>query len=69
MTKLQACKLVLVNTVNGERFAGLNFRGFEEDHESFSVNILHELELTTFLTNEPQKYLRKILYGVKTVKV
>jgi len=31
------------NTVNRERFAGLNFRGFEEDHESFSMNILHEL--------------------------
>jgi len=29
--------------VNGERFAGLNFRGFESDRESFSVNILHEL--------------------------
>ena len=28
-------------TVNGERFAGLNFRGFrgfQEHHESFSVN-------------------------------
>jgi len=34
------------STVNGERFAGLNFhgfRGFEDDRESFSVNILHEL--------------------------
>jgi len=33
-------------TVNGERFAGLNFcgfHGFEEDRESFSVNISHEL--------------------------
>ena len=33
-------------TVNGERFAGLNFcgfHGFEEDRESFSVDILHEL--------------------------
>jgi len=36
----------LAYTVNGERFAGLNFRGFhgfEEDRESFSLNILHEL--------------------------
>jgi len=35
-----------VPTVNGERFTGLNFRGFcrfEEDCESFSMNILHEL--------------------------
>jgi len=35
-----------VYTVNRERFAGLNFRGFrgfEEDRESFSVNIIHEL--------------------------
>jgi len=33
-------------TVNRERFAGLNFRsfrGFLEDHESFSMNILHKL--------------------------
>ena len=30
------------DTVNGERFAGPNFRGFEEDRESFSVNILHK---------------------------
>jgi len=32
--------------INGERFAGLNFRGFrhfEKDCESFSTNILHEL--------------------------
>ena len=29
-------------TINGERFAEPNFRGFEEDRESFSVNILHE---------------------------
>ena len=26
-------------TVNGERFAGLNFRGFEEYRKNFSVNI------------------------------
>jgi len=32
-----------IDTVNGERFVGLNFHGFEEDHESFSMNILHEL--------------------------
>ena len=37
--------MVSRNTVNGERFAGPNFCGFhdfEGDHESFSVNILHE---------------------------
>ena len=33
---------LLVTTINGERFAGPNFRGFEEDRKSFSVNILHE---------------------------
>ena len=35
-----------IYTVNGERFTRLNFRSFrdfEEDRESFSVNILHEL--------------------------
>ena len=43
-----ACYIVTVNdcyTVNGERFAEPNFHGFrnfEEDRESFSVNILHE---------------------------
>ena len=34
---------VLVNTVNGESFTGLNFRGFHgflEDRESFPMNIL-----------------------------
>ena len=34
---------VLVNTVNGESFTGLNFRGFHgflEDCESFPMNIL-----------------------------
>ena len=33
---------VLVSTVNGERFAGLNFRifhGFQEHRESFPVNV------------------------------
>jgi len=33
-------------TINGERFVGLNLRGFclfEEERESFSMNILHEL--------------------------
>jgi len=34
---------IKIHTVNGERFAGLNFRGFEEERESFSVNILQEL--------------------------
>jgi len=61
-----------MTTVNGERFAGLNFRGFrdfEEDRESFFMNILHELQLTTFLTNEPRKYFREILHRVKTAKV
>jgi len=41
------CRSKLVITINGERFTGLNFRcyfrGFVEDCESFSVNILHEL--------------------------
>ena len=35
-------KSVIQYTANGERFAGPNFRGFEENRESFSVNILHE---------------------------
>ena len=38
---------MIVNTVNGERFAGLNFhgfRGFQEYHESFSVNISASLK-------------------------
>ena len=33
------------NTVNRERFAGLNFRSFPEYHESFSVNISASLYL------------------------
>jgi len=41
-----------IYTINGERFTGLNFCGFEEDHESFSVNILHELIDFTLLANE-----------------
>jgi len=39
-------KIGQTNTINGERFAGLNFCGFrvfEENCESFSMNILHEL--------------------------
>ena len=32
---------LLLSTVNRERFAAPNFRGFEEDHESF-LNILHK---------------------------
>ena len=38
--------LVLQNTVNGENFAGLNFRCFRgsyEDRESFAVNILRKV--------------------------
>ena len=31
------------NTVNGERFAGLNFHSFQEYHKSFSVNITTSL--------------------------
>ena len=34
---------LLFNTVNRERFAGLNFRGFQEYRKSFSVNISDSL--------------------------
>ena len=39
---VRACVYAYVNayTVNGERFAGLNFRGFHEHCESFPVNII-----------------------------
>jgi len=43
---IEAFYKAAANTVNGERFVGLNFCGFcdyEEDRESLSVNILHEL--------------------------
>ena len=36
------CKL-LWYTVNGERFAGLNFHGFQEHCECFLVNIIQAL--------------------------
>ena len=42
------------NTVNGERFAGANFHGFcsfEEDHERFSMNILHECLFNNYRYN------------------
>jgi len=40
----QSCGDFQPDTVNGERFAELNFhgfRGFEEDRENFSMNILY----------------------------
>ena len=45
--------LKLLHTINGERFAGPNFHGFEEDRESFSVNILHECLLNNYRYNIP----------------
>ena len=39
MIALNPSNLTAVATVNGQRFAGLNFRGFQEHRESFSVNI------------------------------
>jgi len=56
-------------TVNEERFAELNFCGFEEDRESFSMSILHELIDFTLLANELWMYFREILHRVKTTKV
>ena len=38
---------LIAHTVNGERFAGLNFhgfRGFQEHHKGFSVNISASLK-------------------------
>ena len=49
--KMQVNSFKKMYTVNRERFAGPNFRGFEEDHESFSVNILHERLFNNYLYN------------------
>ena len=65
-----------LNSVNGERFAGLNFRifcGFQEHRESFPVNIIQALYngivFKCCKRKAPQKFSREKLRWVESVKV
>ena len=59
-------------TVNGERFAGLNFCGFQGYRERFSVNIykLHIMALfKCFKSKALRKFSREKLHWVESMKV
>ena len=55
----------IITTVNGERFAGLNFRGFQEHRESFPVNIYKLRIMALFKCckrKAPRKFFREKLH-------
>ena len=63
-----------IYTINGERFARLNFyifRGFQEHHKSFPVNIYKLRIMTRYCCKHktPQKFSREKLYWMESAKV
>ena len=67
--------VVLSHTVNVERFTGLNFCGFQEYCECFSMNIAKHLSLIMLrnkgfcMTKAMQNYFHKTLNGDETANI
>ena len=62
----------LVYTVNGERFTGLNFRGFQEHRESFPVNLYlyyYNGLVKCYKLKAPRKFSREKLHWMEFAKV
>ena len=68
-TVITSYTILLQYTVNGERFAGLNFRDFLAYREIFPVNFQLQVSNKHWWANAPQKYFREKLQRAETANV